>query len=53
MEHWLLFLLLTVAALLFRGSGDSWPVTVAKLALLVVLVLVAVAVLGGVRLRFW
>jgi hypothetical protein len=53
MENWLLFLLLTAAALLFRGSGDSWLVTVTKLSLLVVFALVTVAVLGGVKLRFW
>jgi hypothetical protein len=53
MGNWLLFVLFTAAALLFRWQGDSWLVTVAKLSLLVVLVLVTVIVLGGVRLRFW
>jgi hypothetical protein len=51
-EGWLLFFLLTAAVRLFRWQGDSWPTLVAKLSLLVVLVLLTVAVLGGVRLRF-
>jgi hypothetical protein len=36
---------------LFRSQGDSWPVTVAKRAGLVVLLLTAVAVLGIVIVR--
>jgi hypothetical protein len=52
MGDWLLVLLLTVAALLFRWQGDSWLLTVAKLAALVGLALVAVTVLGGLKLRF-
>jgi hypothetical protein len=47
MEPWLLFVLLTTAALLFRWQGDSWLVTVTKLSVLVVFVLLTVAVLGG------
>jgi len=44
-------LLLAIAALVFRWQGDSWPVPVAKLAGLAVLVLAVVAVLGAVVVR--
>ena len=50
-SNWPVVLLVAVAALVFRGQGDSWPVVVAKLAGLVVLVLAAVAVLGVVITR--
>jgi hypothetical protein len=48
---WPLVLLVTVAALVFRWQGDSWPMTVAKLVGLIVLALVVVAVLGIVIAR--
>jgi len=44
-------LLLAIAALVLRWQGDSWLVTVAKLAGLAVLVLAVVAVLGAVIVR--
>jgi hypothetical protein len=47
MGNWLLFLLLTAAALLFRWQGDSWLVTVAKLSALVVLSLLLTTVLSS------
>jgi hypothetical protein len=53
MGTWLLFVLLTAAALLFRWQGDPWLVVVAKLSLLVGLAMVTVAVFGGAWLRFW
>jgi hypothetical protein len=52
MGTWLLFVLLTAAALLFRWQGDSWLVTVTELAVLVALAMVTVAALGGVMLRW-
>jgi hypothetical protein len=41
------FVLFVVAALLFRRQGDSWPATLAKLALLMVLSMGAVIALGA------
>jgi hypothetical protein len=52
MENWPVFVLLTLAALLCRWQGDSWLVTITKLAALVVFALVAVTMLGGLWLRF-
>jgi hypothetical protein len=46
------FLLVVTAVLLFRWQGDSWPVTLAKLAIIVLLSLVAVVLLGSF-LAWW
>jgi hypothetical protein len=47
MESWPLIVLIAAAALLFRGQGDTWQFVVAKLAALVVLALLLIAVLGS------
>jgi hypothetical protein len=46
-ERWPLILLLAAAVLLCRWQGDSWLVTVAKLAALVLLSLVLTTVLSS------
>jgi hypothetical protein len=43
-------ILLALAAILFRASGDAWPVVAAKLLAIVVLYLIALYVFFGVVL---
>jgi hypothetical protein len=50
-SNWPVVLLVAIAALVLRLQGGSWPVTVAKLAGLVVLALAVVAILGVVIAR--
>jgi hypothetical protein len=52
MRSWAVFVLFVVAAWLLRRHGESWPATLAKLALLTVLSMVAVIALGVVALRW-
>jgi len=49
---WALVLLFAAAALLCRRRGDSWPVTVAKLAALTAVSVVAAALLGSMMARW-
>ncbi len=51
MSNWPVVLLVIVATMLFRWQGESWPVTVAKLGVLIGLVLVAVTILGIIIAR--
>jgi hypothetical protein len=53
MSNWPVVLLATAAVLLCRSQGDFWPVTVAKLAVLMMLFLGAVTVLGGLIVRLF
>jgi hypothetical protein len=52
-SNWPVVLLVIIAVMLFRRQGDSWLVTLAKLLGLAALVLVTVAILGGVIVRLW
>ena len=51
MSDWPVVLLVIAATMLFRWQGDSWPVTVAKLVVLMGLVLAAVTILGIIIAR--
>jgi hypothetical protein len=51
MSNWPVVLLAIAATMLFRWQGDSWPVTVAKLVVLMGIVLAAVTILGIVIAR--
>ena len=46
-----IIVVLLVAALLFRWSGDTWEVVAGKLLVVVVLYLVAIYVVFGVGIR--
>jgi hypothetical protein len=46
------FLLVVATILLLRGQGDSWPVTLAKLTIGVLLSMVVVVLLGGL-IAWW
>jgi hypothetical protein len=45
-NNWPVVLLAATAALLFRRQGDSWPVTMAKMAGLAVVYLTVVTIAG-------
>ena len=46
MARWAVFLLVVVAALLLRASGQNWAVTIGLLAIVTALAVLVVIVLG-------
>jgi hypothetical protein len=53
MRSWAIFIALVGATLLLRGQGLSWSRTVAALAALVALFLLALVAVGGLLSWLW